>query len=321
MSEVEFISFLAPHIEGYAKYLATTDRWESTIKKWLKNFDHYCYSFHDTTLRQEYIDSWAIKRSTETNASCIARVAKLNGFLRYLADRNIYDITLAEVPKHEKYNNIPYFFSQEELIRFFKECDSIKVQKNSRDHKNRKITTPVIFRLLYSTGMRPPEVRGLLRKDVDLVSGVINISETKSHVEHYVIMHETMREVMALYDEHINILYPERTYFFPGYRHEHLTMEWISSTFRNMWTKANGWNAEHPVAYTFRHNYAIENINSWIGELSDNFCKLVILSKSMGHTNLKSTMYYYSLCPKLSEIIVEKTGDKFNEIIPEVQHE
>lgn len=321
MSENQYISFLAPHIEGYAKYLSTTNKWEPTIKKWLKNFDHYCDSFHDKTLRQEHIDSWSAKRTSETNASCGARVSKLNGFLRYLIDRNIYDISLAEVPKHEKYNNIPYFFSQEELIRFFRECDSIEILKSTREQKNRKMTTPVIFRLLYSTGMRPPEVRGLRRKDVDLTSGVISISETKGHIEHHIIMHETMSEVMLLYDKHIRILYPERKYFFPGYHHEYLTMDWLSSTFRNMWTKANGWSATHPVVYTFRHNYAIENINSWTGNASDSFSKLVILSKSMGHANLKSTMYYYSLCPKLSEIIEIQTGDKFNEIIPEVQHE
>jgi len=52
----------------------------------------------------------------------------------------------------------------------------------------------------------------------------------------------------------------------------------------------------------------------------DFHAKLLYLSKSMGHSAIKSTKYYYSLVPGLADILKEKTNDSFNKIIPEVYH-
>ena len=68
----------------------------------------------------------------------------------------------------------------------------------------------------------------------------------------------------------------------------------------------------------FRHNYAIENINSWINSGFEFHDKLVFLSKSMGHTSLESTKYYYSIVPALADILQKTTGAGFDEIVPEV---
>jgi hypothetical protein len=70
------------------------------------------------------------------------------------------------------------------------------------------------------------------------------------------------------------------------------------------------------VAYELRHNYAIENINQWIGEGFDFYDKLLYLSRSMGHSELESTKYYYSLVPALSGILSRLTGKNFDDTIP-----
>lgn len=75
------------------------------------------------------------------------------------------------------------------------------------------MTVPVFFRLLYSSGMRTTEVRLLHRKDIDLQSGIIKIKQTKGHMEHYVVLHDTMLELMKIYDKAIEKLQPNRTYF------------------------------------------------------------------------------------------------------------
>jgi len=41
----------------------------------------------------------------------------------------------------------------------------------------------------------------------------------------------------------------------------------------------------------------------------------------MGHTTLESTKYYYSLVPKIADILKEKTELDFKNIVPEVSHE
>jgi len=89
-------------------------------------------------------------------------------------------------------------------------------------------------------------------------------------------------------------------------------------TFENCGIKNN---SSHATAYELRHHYAIENINRWTDEGFGFDAKLLYLSKSMGHSTLESTRYYYSLVPGMAEILEEKTGGDFENIVPEVDYE
>ena len=70
-----------------------------------------------------------------------------------------------------------------------------------------------------------------------------------------------------------------------------------------------------------RHNYAVENINQWIGEGFEFYSKLVYLSKSMGHGSLESTKKYFHLVPAMADILLELTGRDFDDIVPEADYE
>jgi integrase len=63
-----------------------------------------------------------------------------------------------------------------------------------------------------------------------------------------------------------------------------------------------------------RHNYATENINSWTDCGFDFNDKLLSLSKSMGHSTVEGTKYYYSLVPGFADILEANSDD----VIPEV---
>ena len=52
--------------------------------------------------------------------------------------------------------------------------------------------------------MRPIEIRLLKRHNVDLKDGIINIEETKGYHQHYVALHDSMKEILIKYDEEIN---------------------------------------------------------------------------------------------------------------------
>jgi len=80
-------------------------------------------------------------------------------------------------------------------------------------------------------------------------------------------------------------------------------------------------NVSSAIAYDLRHNYAIQNINQWVGHGFDFDAKLLYLSKSMGHSTLESTRYYYSIVPAMSDIIEDLSGEDFDDIVPEVDYE
>ena len=187
-------------------------------------------------------------------------------------------------------------------------------------YKMKKITCPVFFRLLYSSGIRTTEARYLKREDVDLEHGVLNIRKTKGYDQHYVALHESMTKLLKQYDKAADSIRLDRTYFFETPNGKFYSRQWVTQTFQCLWEKANG-KQNRAVAYDLRHNYAVVNINRWADDIFEFGQKLHYLSKSMGHRSIESTLYYYSITPCLADILLKKTEKSFNELLPEVEHE
>ena len=163
-----------------------------------------------------------------------------------------------------------------------------------------RITLPVFFRLLYSSGIRTTEAVLLERDDVNLENGVVSIKHGKGYDQHYVVLHDTMLPLMRIYDEKIDGLIPIRRVFFPTPDDKPHPPVWVTYHFRVLWQSCN---SSHAIPYELRHNYAIENINSWTHQGFAVHDKLLALSKSMGHRQMESTLAYYSLTPAIFDII------------------
>lgn len=269
-------------------------------------------------LSQEMIDWWCARRDTEKSISHRSRICPIISFLQYLQQRKWIDLKVPKTPNAKPNNPIPHAFDDNELKLFFKACDEIK-DGAPIQVKLRKIQVPVFFRLLYSSGLRPIEARLLRTEDVNIQDGVINVRYTKGYNEHRIVLHDTIRELLVRYDKAISKLIPDRKIFFPNYADKCHWNIWVCQQFKELWYKYN--TAKAVVPYGLRHNYAIENINSWTNHGFEVHDKLVALSKSMGHSTLESTMYYYSLVPKLASIIENLSGESYNEIIPNLPND
>lgn len=148
--------------------------------------------------------------------------------------------------------------------------------------------------------------------------GILDIHYSKGPAQHYIVLHDSMLELMKIYDAAIRKQYPQRAYFFPARGNAFHARGWVPTNFRELWNK---YNSSHATAYELRHHYAIENINHWTDQGFGFDAKLLYLSKSMGHKTLESTKYYYSLVPGMADILEEKTGMDFDSIVPEVNDE
>ena len=315
----EFTSFLAPLMQAYIFYQKASGRWnESSYEAMLRLFDKYCKKHYPSVseLSQEMTDSWCAKRDTETNNSCRSRIYPVVSFIRYLRKRGMTNVMAPDVPRKEPRRYIPHAFTREELLNFFAACDTISAEPATKEQLSRRITVPVFFRLLYSSGIRTNEARMLKREDLDLNRGVLNIRYSKGRAQHYVVLHDSMLLLMRQYDAAIDRQYPGRVYFFPAKNGGFHGAMWVQWNFKKMWTR---YNASHAIAYELRHNYAIENINGWTYEGFGFNAKLLYLSKSMGHSVLESTKYYYSLVPGLADILKAQTDE--STVIPEVGYE
>jgi integrase len=314
----DYTSKIAPQMREFEQYQLASGRWSENYNVHLTLFDRHCVAnFSESVLlTQEMLDSWCTQRETEANNSCRARIYPVISFVRYLQKRGLTDVSVPTIPRKENRTYIPHAFTTEELQNFFDACDTIVSYSETEEQISQRLTVPVFFRLLYSSGIRTNEARMLRKGNVDLVHGVLNIEYSKGHDQHFIVMHDSMLRLMREYDAAIKKMYPDRLYFFPARDGKCHTKQWVSVNFKRLWERNN---RSYAVPYEFRHNYAIENINSWIDDGFDFNQKLYSLSKSMGHSVVESTKYYYSLVPRLADVMAALTNE--DEVIPEVSHE
>ena len=282
-----------PLIQAIKEYRIVADRWNFVNDKIMLYFDRHCLEHFPGVdgITQEMIDSWCVQRNTETSDSCFHRTRIIAALAEYLTHRGICDLATPELAKPNcSRTYIPHAFIDEELSRFFEECDNEVVAATDQLIAVRRLAASVFFRLIYSTGMRTIEARILKIENVDLTNGVIDIKKSKGTDQHYVALHASLQSILKEYDHVLRSVFPERKYFFAYTADKPFYREWPPIVFRKIWDKVN---FSHAVPYDLRHNYAVRNINSWTDEGFGFSDKFLYLSKSMGHKQLESTKYYY----------------------------
>ena len=314
-----YLSGFASQIDAFVAFRKASNLWnEESYGKNIQYFDRFCAkNYSGMPLTQEMIDTWCRKRDTETNTSCDTRIMVVRAFVSYLQGRKMTDAVPPQRLKPDAKKYIPHAFSEDELQRFFSECDCVVSNRPEMKYRMKEIVCPAFFRLLYSSGIRTTEARLLERKDIDLSHGVINVRHSKGCDQHYIALHESMTSILLQYDAAAEKIRPNRFYFFESPMGKYYSRQWVTQTFKELWEKANG-TGSNAVAYALRHHYAVTNINSWDEDIFSFGERLNSLSKSMGHKCAESTVYYYSMVPCLADILLDKTEAGLNEILPEV---
>ncbi|MDR2571596.1 MAG: tyrosine-type recombinase/integrase, partial [Oscillospiraceae bacterium] len=205
----EYISCFAIMIEPFVAYRKASETWSVWYGDEMRKFDRHCRKEYPEAKipTQEMIDNWCKQRDGEKNNSCITRCYIIVAMIKYWQLRGMTALNLPTLPRHERSTYIPHAFTEEELVKFFKACDSMpsSVAPNLRA---RKIIVPVLFRLLYSSGIRTTEARLLRVSNVDLDHGVLNIQQSKGSNQHYVALHDSMTELLRRYDTEIRKIIP-----------------------------------------------------------------------------------------------------------------
>ena len=318
----DYISSAAPLFIKFEQYMTVSGKWNSCYNHHLHKFDVYCLEHNLKTemISQNIINDWCQKRPKETNRSCVTRSYVIVMLTKFINKRGLGSLLPPVLPKVGLSTFRPHYFTEEELVDFFNQCDNLSFRDNSPKNQLTMIQVPVFFRLLYSSGMRTLEARMLAVDDVDLKTGIVNVNKSKGKDQHYIVLHDSTLMLLKKYDDLIrkNENFVNRKYFFPDVDDNPHDARWVIRCFNKCWNRKQYGKAR---AYDLRHNYAIANISSWSGVGFECNAKFYYLSKSMGHARLRSTQYYYSLTPVMADILLEKTNDSFNEIIPDLDYE
>ena len=305
--------------EEFEFHRKKSGRWSNSYGKLLHSLDDFCASIDlpNDEITQNEINLWCQQRPSENVESRGKRVTVINTFVKFANmryNRGLFTLENRIASKHfVKLLQKPHFFTDKELDNFFYALYSVSHNRNNRMDSMKQITCPVVFLLLYSSGMRPIEVRKLDVEDVDLKDGVINIRKTKGFMEHRVALHPSMKKVMVAYDQAIERFVPNRKCFFPNCTDHYYHLCWTERAFKEFWYL---YNDAFAVPYSFRHNYATKNIDSWPSQENIFNKRMLYLSRSMGHANIDATMYYYTFTTEQSVRIRDKKSNTLNEVIP-----
>jgi len=309
-----FTSKFAPAIDAMLEYRTALGLSQVTPSQQLGRFDSYV-SKHYTdcdVLDKELVFEWLCSRSDSGNiissdASAIRQFAEYLtaiGRPAYILPHGLYPV---------KSNFSPYIFTDAELSALFRAIDSLPQKEDSTE----STVAPVLFRLIYTCGLRPNEGRELLRNNVNVDTGEVYIANTKKKKDRLVV---TSHDMLMLLRDYIECGIPESEYLFPRSDGKCYTAAQQDKLFKKCWTNANPDISDLPGVRTYdlRHRMASARLNRWLDEGANLNNKLPYLRAYMGHDRLSETAYYIHLLP---ENLVKSAGidwDALNAVLPEV---
>lgn len=126
-----------------------------------------------------------------------------------------------------------------------------------------------------------------------------------------------------MYDRRISLLFPERVTFFPNRKDFPYGARWLQQNFLRVWyaafpEKRGAGISMH--AYDLRYHFVYANMNRWLREGKDVNVMLPYLTRYMGHSDVKNTLYYFHLVPDVYGGILDRSRHS-EELIPEVDND
>jgi integrase/recombinase XerD len=301
-------------MQAFVAFKHSLGRKYATSTFYLHEFDVYCAEHESKGLSlKEIAKRWITLRENECPNTQRVRVAPIREFGKYLQSSGCSDgFVIPNKVCRQQIRSMPHFFTDDEIIRFFNVCDTLALRKENRV---RHLVLPMYFRLLYCCGVRTCEARLLLRNNVNLHAGTIDIIQSKGLKDRRVFLPKDLEALYLKYDTVVNDIYPDRTYFFPTKADRCYECSTISQNFRKFW-KVAGFSMP-ARAYDFRHHFAFTTLNRWIEQDADVNAMLPYLTRYMGHASLESTFYYLHLVPDFFPTFSEKTK-VLEGLLPEV---
>ena len=164
-----FCSKFAPAIEAMLEYRTALGLSEKTSSAQLKHFDRYCVEHcpENDTISKRLVFDWlknVFEAGSENISGYTAAIRNLAEYMNAVG-QPAYVLPTGFYPYKSRFT--AYVFSDAELSALFGAIDSMpRTSKNSE-----AATAPVLFRLIYTCGLRPNEGRELKCKHINLDSG------------------------------------------------------------------------------------------------------------------------------------------------------
>lgn len=313
MALYDFRSSYKNFMESYVKLMVSKGYREYSFY-YVYRFDKFLVqnNYSLDYISKELIDRWSVQLDTEKKNTRNDRVSTVRGFCEYLNSVGVK----AYVPyaKLSVEKTTPYILSKDEIMTLFGVID--KESQNRDFIKHYPVMLPVLYRLLYTCGLRNNEACCLKTADVDFDKSVLRILDAKNNRDRLVYMSKDMCSLLRGYLDRIQ-KYMVSEWMFPSRTKEiHIPKTTVDSYFSRFVRIAGIGNKQfHPVPHSLRHTYVVHRVDSWIQEGKDANKLMIYLSKQLGHSSLSETYYYYHMLESSFDPIREKTRTVYPEVM------
>jgi integrase len=164
----------------------------------------------------------------------------------------------------------------------------------------RPATYRTLLGLLACTGLRISEALALPTQDVDLVQGVLTVRFSKFGHSRQVPLHPSALTPLRRYAQRRARLFPQAQTFFVSDRGEELQYGAVNRVFAGLsrdMVPANG--RRHVRLHDLRHTFACRVLLRWQGSRRGVAGRVVVLSRYLGHVQVRDTYWYLSAVPEL----------------------
>ena len=298
--EPHFTSVLAPYmLDVVEQKRALGNKYNAGVEA-LSAFDDFCneQQLRIPAISKELLQKWEKKRPHENETTQCFRISYVRILCKYLHS-NGYDAPCAFHPApHVNKCFVPYIFTKDEIERLFSAVDCTK---ESSESPLRHLVMPVLFRLLYTCGLRVSEALHLKVADVDLDAGVLAIYGAKGDKERLVGISDSMLTYMKSYRSNPLVANAKSIYFFPAPDGGFYDTSTIYDIFRKCLFDAgipHRGRGKGPRLHDLRHSFAVHILNKWSSEGKDIYTCLPILRTALGHDRITTTEKYLRLVPE-----------------------
>jgi len=316
----EFTSAFARKIDAMLDYRTTLGYKRETHLARLRSFDRFCEEnfAEQSRLTREIVHAWLDGETISLSglSGAATTIRQLGKYLDGVGE-DAYVLPNKFTSKRKSF--MPYIFTDDELSALFAALDDLPADKNEPFLNE---IAPVLFRLIYTCGLRPGEGRKLLLENVNLESGEILITSTKYKKDRIVVMSDDMLLLCRKYDVRRNIFAAGRSCFFPASDGNILTAQKVRGVLNYAWniaTRCPGNLIPRRVrVYDLRHRFASACLNRWLDEGRDLMVMLPYLRAYMGHDELSETAYYIHILPENLMMSPSIDWGVFSKMLPEV---
>ena len=222
---------------------------------------------------------------------------------RYLCLKELYDFMniIGYENLYFKYDysfktcksNVAVILTEKEIKTFFQKAD--EYSKNFVDDK--KNIYPVLFRLIYSCGLRVNEARTLKTSDLSIKQGTILIEKSKRNKMRILPLSDSMLKILSQYQKN-----RKKEFYLFGIRNKLLSYQELNKVFHDITRDMRPFRI-----HDLRHSFCVNTFNRLLKKHKNENWILYLLHIYLGHNDISSTEYYLHFTKSSVDKIVKNS--------------